>query len=273
MHHPIPAEHAQHDLELIAGHAAGDLSANDQTRADAQLTSCTSCADLRRDLVAIAAATRTLPAPANPHDFRLTQSDAASLRRGGWIKSLLRPFASPDSTVRPLARAFTSLGVAGLLIANILPVLLGGFGSAGAAPALAPAAGVGGGLLASTAAPAPAASAGSAASGAPGLYPVQVLPQASRAIGDSSNEYGSFGQPTSAAGGESKADEGTNEPIAVLGEPRNAGTEQPYTADRLREVERTLASEESNPVALGSSILLAVGLALFGLRFVARRVR
>src|SRR6185437_10228463 len=138
MTHSIPSEHAQHDLELIAGHAAGDLSHPDQTRADALLGSCASCADLRRDLVAIAQATRTLPALPAPHDFQLSEAQAASLRRGGWIKSLLRRFAAPGSAVRPVAMAFTSLGLAGLLVTNILPALLGGLGSAGAAPQLAP---------------------------------------------------------------------------------------------------------------------------------------
>src|SRR5690242_9986148 len=128
MHHSIPAEHARHDVELIAGHAAGELPDPERVRAEALLSSCTTCADLRRELVAIAAATRSLPAQASPRDFRLTEAQAASLRRGGWIKSLLRPFAAPGWTPRPMAMAFTSLGLAGLLVANILPAL---FSSAG----------------------------------------------------------------------------------------------------------------------------------------------
>src|ERR1700741_241675 len=122
----IPAEHAQHDLDLVAGHAAGDLTDTQRIRADALLQSCTSCADLRRDLVAIASATRTLPAAPAPRDFQLSPAQAARLRRGGWIKSLLRPFAAPRSIARPFAMAFTSLGLAGLLVTSILPSLLGG---------------------------------------------------------------------------------------------------------------------------------------------------
>jgi len=267
MHHSIPAEHAQHDLDLIAGHAASDLSDSDQTRADALLRSCTSCADLRRDLVAIASATRSLPALVSPYDYQLSEAQAASLRRSGWIKSLLRPFAAPGSAVRPLAMAFTSLGLAGLLVTNILPALLGGFGSAGAL-APAPQAGAGGGLPRSTAAAAPAASSAAAMSEAPGLVPVSGGPQATNRQDD--NLFGSLGQPTAGTAGEgSKANEGDSGAEVAQG----AATGQPYAADRLSAVERTLAAEESNPVVVGSLILLAVGLALLGLRFIARRVR
>src|SRR4029079_1687657 len=101
MTHSIPAEHAQHDLDLIAGHAAGDLPDVQRIRADALLESCTTCADIRRDLVAIASPTRTLPATRAPRDFQLSPAQAARLRRGGWRKSLLRPFAAPSSPPRP----------------------------------------------------------------------------------------------------------------------------------------------------------------------------
>ena len=267
MTHSTLTEHAQHDLELIAGHAAGDLSDPDQTRADGLLRSCSSCADLRRDLVAIALATRSLPALPSPHDFKLSEAQAASLRRGGWIKSLLRPFAAPGSAVRPVAMAFTSLGLAGLLVTNILPALLGGFGSAGA---LAPAAGPGGGLTASTAAPAPAASAAVAGTEAP--LPIRGAgePQATR---QNDSAFGSLGQPTAAAAGEgSKADEATNAPEVAFG-GEDSSTAGPYAADRLSQVERDLVADESNPVVVGSFLLLAVGLGLLALRFVARRVR
>ena len=38
MHHSTPGAHDQHDLELIAGHAAGDLSDTERTLVGLQLT-------------------------------------------------------------------------------------------------------------------------------------------------------------------------------------------------------------------------------------------
>src|SRR6476469_1721729 len=181
MHHSIPAEHAQHDLDLIAGHAAGDLTDTERSRADAQIQSCTSCADLRRDLVAIAVATRTLPAPAAPRDFRLTPAQASRLRSGGWIRSLLRPFAAPRSTVRPMAMAFTSLGLAGLFVANILPSLFGGM----AASAPMPAAGQ------------PAATAADSLSAAPGALSGQRQPGSTTG---NEVQFGPVGQATAPPG-------------------------------------------------------------------------
>jgi len=256
MHHSIPAEHAQHDINLIAGHAAGDLTDTEQSRADALLTSCSSCAELRRDLVAIASATRTNSASAPaPRDFRLTPAQAASLRRGRWIKSLLRPFAAPGSTSRPLAMAFTSLGLAGLLVLNILPSL---FGSGGA---FAPQA----------AGPAPEASAAAAATAAP-AFPVAAEPQSS----DLRAEFGNLGQPTAvtdrSVSGGSKSGLATTPPGYTANESGASGSGQP-SADRLSTIEWERIVEETNPIFIGSLVLLALGLALFGLRFVARRVR
>jgi hypothetical protein len=256
MHHSIPAEHARHDIDLIAGHAAGDLSDTERGRADALLNSCSSCAELRRDLVAIASATRTHAASAPaPRDFRLTPAQAARLRRGGWIKALLRPFAAPGSSSRPLAMAFTSLGLAGLLVLNILPSL---FGSTGA---LAPQA----------AGPAPEASAAAAATAAP-AFPVAAGPQSS----DVRAAFGNLGQPTAVTDrslqGGSKSGGATTPPEYAANEYDASGSGQP-SADRLSAIEQERIVEETDPILIGSLVLLALGLALFGLRFVARRVR
>ena len=263
MHHSTPGAHDQHDLELIAGHAAGDLSDTERTRADELLRSCASCADLRRDLVAIAAATHTLPAQTATRDYRLTDAQAASLRPGGWIKSLLRPFAAPRSTVRPFAMAFTSLGLAGLLVTNILPALLGGFGSAGAA---APQAAPGGGYSAQElASAAPAASSRA-------LVPTSGGPQATD--GRNGLVFGPAGQPTAATDqvGSSKGNQASAAPGDVAAQ-HAAETEKAYL-ERLASTERTrLAESATNPVFVASLVLLAIGLALFGLRFVARRAR
>ena len=131
MHAPTPAQHAQHNLDLIDAHLADDLTDTERIRAEGLLQSCSSCADLRRDLLAIATATRALPrAGRAPRDFRIDAAQAERLRGGGWLRSLLRPFRTPHSALRPMAAAFTTLGLAGLLVANVLPSLFGSASSA-----------------------------------------------------------------------------------------------------------------------------------------------
>src|SRR5690242_18373452 len=125
-----PADHAFHDLDLIAASIDGDLPDPQRAAADDLAAACATCADLRRDLVALAAATRALPRSATaPRDFRLDAEQAARLRHRGLLRRLLRPLAAPGAAARPMAAAFTTLGLAGLLVANILPSLLGGAAS------------------------------------------------------------------------------------------------------------------------------------------------
>ena len=252
MTHSIPAEHAQHDLDLIAGHAAGDLVDTQRIHADALLQSCANCADLRRDLVAIASATRTLPATPAPRDFQLSPAQAARLRRGGWRKSLLRPFAAPSSPARPFAMAFTSLGLAGLLVTSILPALIGG--SAASAPL--------------PVAQGPAASA-AAAGDAPGSLSGQGQPGATSA----SEQFGPFGQPSpvavrgGAGGGKSN---GATTPPGDLA----AGQTSDDRLSAERQVDQSgVSTPQQHPIVTGSLVLLLAGLALFGLRFLARRAR
>jgi hypothetical protein len=256
MHHSIPAEHAQHDLDLIAGHAAGNLTDSQRSRADSLLRSCNTCANLRRDLVAIAAATRALPTSAHaPRDFRIDAAQAARLRRDGWLTRLLRPFAASRWPARPMAMAFTSLGLAGLLVVNILPSLLGG------AASLAPERDQAGAGAAATAAAAPAASE------APVLNPVAGRPAASPGL-----DFGVAGQPTPEADttGTKAGDTAAPAPVAV-GEGQGSGT---AGSDNAR-LSAELRSEGSpaNLLLIGSLIFLAIGIALFGLRFFARRLR
>jgi len=266
MHDAIPVSHARHDLDLIAGHAAGDLTDSERDRAEALLGSCTSCADLRRDLVAIAAATSAIPASAAPRDFRLTEAQAASLRRGGWVASLLRPFAASRS--RPLAMAFTSLGLAGVLVANILPALFGAAGVAGGAASAPEAAGAPPAASAGAAAEAPAPQ---ATSSTPGAYPVSRGPQTTASNG---YVFGPLSQPTAAPdqSGGSKSGQSSGVPRDVAA--ANGGATEEPSLDRLAAAERALReNEEANPVFVGSLVLLAIGLALVVLRFFARRVR
>jgi hypothetical protein len=251
MHHSNPPDHALHELTLIAGHAAGDLSDSERIRADALLRSCTACADLQRDLVAITAATRALPAMAvAPRDFRLAPDQAARLRRGSWLRGLLRPFGAAQSAVRPMAAAFTSLGVAGLLVASILPGMLG---SAASAPAPEQALS-GAGLPAASAAAQPAAVGQTAGAGGQ----LDAAGHSSPPARDYVTQVKGGGSATSAPG-----DVGFGAVASQVPAPARTSAEDSSRA----------LSRSPNPAVVGSFALLGIGLALFGLRFAARRVR
>jgi hypothetical protein len=241
MQHFANPVHVDHDPTLIAGHAAGDLMDSQVSAASALLASCTDCADLHRDLVAISTATRALPRDARSHrDFRLTAEQAASLRRGSWLRALLRPFASAQSAARPLATAFTSLGVAGLLVAAFMPAMLGGA-----------AAGPGGQERdAITAAGAPAPS-------APAAGPVDPLAGVPGSSGETTKDNaGATAAPNfNGQGGEVRATEESDGSGAL-------DLQQPATRQA-----------PVNFLVMGSVGLLVLGVALFGLRLAARRVR
>jgi len=260
MHVPTPAEHAQHDLDLIAAHLAGDLTDTERIRADSLLRSCSSCADLRRDLLAIATATRALPrAGRAPRDFRIDAAQAERLRGGGWLRSLLRPFRASHSAVRPIAAAFTTLGLAGLLVANVLPSLFGSAGSAAPLRDQSQAA-------VATAAAAPAASEAPAlrpVSGGGGGGPV--------ATGDV--QFGNLDAPTPVADTTELRSNGgqTAAPVAKAPGPvQSASAQERLSADANA---GTVAEPAPvNPLVIGSVVFAALGLALFGLRFAARRL-
>ena len=129
-----PVQHARHDLELIAGASAGELTGTDRARAAGVMTSCPECSQLAADLRAIADVTRTLPSAFKgvvataSRDFRLTDQDAARLGRrpvpgfGGVRAGSAWP--------RRLGAALATLGLVGLLVSA---VPLGFFGAAGGA--------------------------------------------------------------------------------------------------------------------------------------------
>lgn len=243
MQHQNPAHdpnHASHDVVLIAGHAAGDLTDSERARAQSLLASCQECGQLRRDILGIASATRALPNLASaPRDFRLQPQQAARLRRGGFLRSILAPFGGARSATRPMAAAFTSLGVAGLLVGAMLPGMLGG---AAAGPAGREQ------TLGAAAAPSqvPAAPPGSEVGG-----PVSSAGE--------DNEYGvKDGSPRA------------TDSVAVL---QGAGDGDGEDAGAGETPGRTTFVAPPSPIIVGSLALLAVGLSLFALRFAGRRLR
>ena len=113
--------HAAHDTLLIAALAADDLTGAARSDAEARLAACPDCAALHADLVAIAAATSTLPAPVRPRSFTLAPEQAARLAPSPW-RRLLGGLRNPTGLARPLAATFTTLGIAGLLL-TALPAI------------------------------------------------------------------------------------------------------------------------------------------------------
>jgi hypothetical protein len=123
-----PADHAAHDPLLVAEAAdrAGQLPAT--------LAACPDCRTLHSELVALAAAVPTAALPARPRAYTLTADDAARLRPPAWRRWLAAVGTSRDTITRPLALGFTTLGLAGLLVATVPGALPGGGSTAGAAP-------------------------------------------------------------------------------------------------------------------------------------------
>jgi anti-sigma factor RsiW len=142
-------DHARHDRLRIAAAADRDATPDEVAAAADQLAACPDCARLHADLLTIAAAVSTTTVPPRRRDFTLTPADAEGLRPGGLRRWLQVIGTSRDTITRPLAVGFTTLGLAGLLLASapaLLPAVGGGpvlsaVGNSVKAPAAAPAAG------------------------------------------------------------------------------------------------------------------------------------
>lgn len=180
------SDHASHDTILVASLADHSLPASERAAAEALVATCSQCADLGADLLALRAATMAMPTLARPNDYTLTARDAVRLRSGGWRRFVAILGTSRDALSRPLAVGLTTLGLAGLLASAAPSLMMGGATSASAPTTIsAPAGGAtsengdGSGRLG----PVPAASAAAAAapSAAPpegGIYGSAVDPSA-----------------------------------------------------------------------------------------------
>ncbi|MEZ0241254.1 MAG: anti-sigma factor [Chloroflexota bacterium] len=294
---PASGAHARHDTFLVAAHAAGDLSGASLRAVEAQIATCSACSALHDDLRAIATATQslssvTIPASAAGRDFRLTPEQAARLDRGRGWRRLLEPLAgSGGAWTRPLAGALTTLGLAGVLLTTVLPGI-GGLASSGASQSapeqltvqVANPTAVAPGAAGPTAAPAPAgvpdagggAGAGAGAVGATSgpstevdAFAPDVKASAEAASGDNTGRNaasaapGPPDQPTQETAPTYAAGQGPAQ--SVTGVP--ASTAQ----DGMNYEPLIEASSPSSLLAIASVVLIVLGLAIFGLRFVARR--
>ena len=231
-----PAAHAAHDLTKIAALAAraSDLDEKAAAAARLQVAECTACAELLADLVTLQTALPTTSAPARPRDFRLTPADAARLHETGWRRFLGFFGSARDSFSRPLAIGFTTLGLAGLLVATIPNVYMGAGGAASAPSEIL----------------APVGNAAPAASGAP----------------SSMSAYSSEQIGMEASAGARGAEPGDSADGGVFS---GAGPEVTDIAGDL--AIRDDASGLSVLFVLAGALLIA-GLGLFGLRWSARRL-
>jgi len=105
------------------------LAAPERAAAQALVASCTSCAELHADLLSLRAAARAMPTPARPRDYTLSARDASRVGHGGWRRFVAAFGSSREMLTRPIAAGLTTLGLAGLLFAAA-PSFLPGSASA-----------------------------------------------------------------------------------------------------------------------------------------------
>jgi hypothetical protein len=255
-----PAAHEGHDVSIVAALAARpvDLAESETTAAQAQVASCTACAEALADFVALQTALPGTATPRRPRDFQLTPADAERLHRSGW-RRFLGYFGSPrDGFSRPLAIGLTTLGLAGVLLASIPSATLMG-GSGGAAPAneAAPI---------QQAAPAPAASEPGTDRTALGAAPPDAgLPSAApsasaAAAASTSSEAGTASTEAATAP--------TDTHVFTGGNPDEVAP------DITGGVDTALRGDAGgfSVLFVVGGVLLIAGLALFGLRWSARRL-
>jgi hypothetical protein len=272
----ITAGHPAHDTVLVASLVDHSLPASERDAAQHMVDTCRRCAELHTDLLALRQATRTLPTPPRPRDYRLSAADAERLRPAG-IRRWIVAFGSPrDAITRPLAIGLTTLGIVGLLVSGA-PLL--SFGSASSSASGGPAAAApqpaasqpamdvtipapAAGAAAAEASGGPAAAAASAAASAAPLAPGVYLPAPTTAPGNGSAEFlgDQGGRSTDTAG--VKAAAPTAPVPGISNQDQAVGVQGSQPAEPGPVV---------SPIVV-SGILLLVGLGLFLLRWMARRV-
>ncbi len=246
---PRPVAHADHDLLLVAEAAdrGGQLPAT--------LATCPDCGTLHAELVALAAAVPTAALPSRPRTYTLSQADADRLRAPAWRRWLGAVGTSRDAISRPLALGFTTIGLAGLLVATVPGALPSG-GATGAAPNViseAPAVGELGASGAPSAAP---------QAGAPGEVPQGAAETSAIEMSAAPDLQGG----EDGNGVFSGADEGDAAKSADPGSRTDTG-DSLIDALAIRDDDSGLST-----LFVLAGLLLIIGLGLFGLRWTARRL-
>ena len=255
----MSASHTAHDTVLVASLSGHSIDAADRAAAERLVASCSGCAALHADLVALAAATRAMPTPPRPRDYRLTAADAERLRPVGW-RRWVPPFGtSRDAISRPLAIGLTTLGIAGLLVTGMPSLSLGG--AAGSAAASAPPAAGAAAPERTTTGPADTTAAGAEATG--------NTDAAAAALPSADTQLPMVGSAVPAPAASPGAVVDATGPQAANGGPTKTNETQTL---ELQAREAQPAGGWSTMVVLSGALLLA-GLSLFLLRWMARRRR
>jgi hypothetical protein len=244
--------HATHDVVLLAAVADHDPDPATEATVRRMIADCPECARIADELRMLAAGLADLPPSLPvPRDMRLTEMDAARLRRGGVLRRLLRPLGIARMPgLQPLAGALTALGIAGLLLANI-PL---GLGSAGAA-------------LAPKGNPVSGDAALPASSDLGAVYPGLASGSPERA-----------GGPTAQSTSAPPATGGSSAPAASPGGISYGAQPSARPVESSSAHAPTMITSESTtgpsvpPLTLISILCLVVGVILLALRAVARRV-
>jgi hypothetical protein len=243
---PNPSSpHASHDVLILA--AAADHDPDPETLAEVErmTAECADCAAIADDLRLLASGLATLPpeVPA-PRDFRITEEQAARLRRRGLARRILEPFGVGGLPgLSPFGGALTAIGLAGILLTSV-------FSGTGVTSVL---------QQVGTA----VSGAGAGAAEAPAPAPSTYAAHAPEVKDNASPPAVDTGTNSQAGSGGAR---GSFEPQAVV--PSQALGGAPPNDDRTNAVEQPGPS----PWALASVVLLVLGVVLLSLRLVARRL-
>jgi hypothetical protein len=249
----------------VASLADRTLAPSERATAQVLVDTCDRCAELHADVVTLAAATRAMPTPARSHDYTLTADQAARLRGSAW-RRFIGVFGSPrDALSRPLAVGLTTLGIAGLLVASLPSMSFGGASSA-SGPTAQPGA--------------------SSEAGAPGFgVPAPAATGVTSVAGDASTAAASAAPgalaPVAASEPPYRAIQGTGQipvpsPATVVAPDINAsgkgtGAGAAEAAPSGLQADSTMAQAATWSLSFVSTVLLVVGLAIFAIRWGARR--
>jgi hypothetical protein len=263
------SRHASHDTILVASLVDHSVVDRDRAAAEDLVASCGECAALHADLIALRTATRALPTPARPRDYQLTEADAARLRPGGWRRVVAAFGTTRDNFSRPLAIGLTTLGLAGLIVAGLPSLSMGGPTSLSTVGNAVP----GVDRLSSDAARATdqapeAAGAGQPPAAVPGDTGVYPVAGASAAAQPASSGWSVIDQGAGSSP-EIQADGATVKGAAAT--DTGSGQTNPVQAIGEEGRPRTLADTGIPTLLLVSVTLLVAGLGLFALRWTARR--
>ncbi|MEO6207197.1 MAG: hypothetical protein ABIP77_04505 [Candidatus Limnocylindrales bacterium] len=250
------ADHGTHDPFLIAAMSAHDpdLTGAETAAATTLLATCLDCARLHADLLSLAVALPAASTPARPRDFMLTAADAHRLRPRGLRHWLGLIGTARDTVTRPLAIGFTTLGLAGLLVATVPGALPGSAGAT--APSTA------GG----------AASADEGVSAAPGASTAPAAPEAAGAAAPSGASLQMSAPPPV------PTDDGTLFSGSDSSDLKSQGADRDLAGDPAPEkrAAELAAGENSSPgvsmIILLGGLMSILGLGLFALRWRARRL-